>query len=59
VTDGLVIHRRSDSASIRSTVPPWRVCKDNEARKPVTSERFQDPKEAQAWITLERAAGRL
>lgn len=55
----LVIRKVSTSASIRSTVPPWRVCEDTEARNPVTSERFEDEKEAQGWITKERAAGRL
>jgi hypothetical protein len=58
VTD-VVIRMESTSASIRSTVPPWRVCEDNEARKPVTSERFHDVKEAAAWIKAERTAGRL
>jgi hypothetical protein len=57
----LVIRREYTSGNIRSTVPPWRVCQDlaGSKRPPVTDERFEDPKEAQAWITKERQAGRL
>lgn len=50
---GLVIHQSATSAGIRSQVPPWRICRDNEdgTRPPVTEERFETPKEAEAWIS--------
>lgn len=57
----VVIFNLCTSGTIRSELPPWRVCEDRPdgKRPPVTDQRFHSPKEAQEWVDKERAAGRL
>lgn len=53
--EGLVIHQLSTSASLRSRVPPWRICRDMEdgSRPPITERRFESAEEAEKWLTKE------